>query len=415
MLQVVIKYIVFSMLLCTNIQHGLAQTLYSIDSLLYKKGTNKERTIFKNKLIKNINQLVLADTTQKITSSIWSRGLWAMEYLLDSNHTNKQFLTYALHNYFTLSTFIQQQLLETVYTIEPTSFTKEILAIAQKDTVLKHLLICEAYATRNNANIIIPFIEKQKNTNIHLYEAFAFAKANAKQPLSDDQIKKILFNNTGNHYPYIISLQPKHRNTEGVALIKTTNGSFMIDSITKKTIIIPQLARSINALPWYISNGNTPQGVFAITGIGVSGIELIGQTPNLQLSMPNEVAAYKFLHSADSTNTSISLDTMYARFPFLKNNSCLLESYYASKAGRTEIIAHGTTTNPEFYKGKPYYPNTPTMGCLSGAEIYNTTTGKCIQSNQLLLVNSFLKTGFTKGYLLVIDVDDIDYWKAQLR
>jgi hypothetical protein len=404
----IITYVI-NIIFCVTANISVSQLTYSLESLQYAKGTIKERNLFKNRLLKNINQLVLADTTQKINSSTWSKGLWAMTYLLDSNHTNSQFLTYALSKYFSLSTFLQQQLLETVYTIEPKKITATLVVIAQQDTVLKHLLMCNAYAKRNGNTQIEALLPKYNYTNLALYEAYNFDIKHNK-PLTQSQIQSIVFSNTATTYPYIISLQPKHRNSEGIALIKNVDGHFIKDSVTQKPIIIPQLARSINALPWYISNGNTPQGIYAILGTGMSNIELIGKTPNLQLLMPCECPAYRFLHSNDSSDIVLSADNLIAHFPFLKEGTGLLESYYASKAGRTEIIAHGTTTNPEYYRNKMYYPNTPTMGCLSAAEIYDGGTGKCTQSNQLILVNYFLKTGFTKGYLLVIDVDDIDYW-----
>ncbi len=413
MLKRIVPYVII-IVLCIAVNVSMAQQIYRLDSLQYTKGTVKERNVFKTRLVKNINQLVLADTTKKINSSTWSKGLWGMAYLLDSNHTNSRFLTYALSKYFLLSTFLQQQLLETVYTIEPKKFTTAIVAIAQQDTVLKHLLICNAYAKRNGNTQIEILLPKYKHTNPALYEAYNVDITNIKQ-LTRVQIESIVYGSTTTPYPYIISLQPKHRNREGIAIIKNADGSFIKDSITKKPVIIPQLARSINALPWYISNGNTPQGVYAVLGIGVSNIELIGRTPNLQLLMPSEGPAYQFLHSADTSQIVLSIDSLVTYFPFLRGRSCLLESYYASKAGRTEIIAHGTTTNPEYYRNKLYYPNTPTMGCLSATEKYDGSTGKCILSNQLTLINHFLKTGYTKGYLVVIDVDDIDYWKKAIH
>ena len=66
----------------------------------------------------------------------------------------------------------------------------------------------------------------------------------------------------------------------------------------------------------------------------------------------------------------------------LKNYSPLYESFYAGKAGRSEIIAHGTAINPEYYKGKQYYPYTPTQGCLSTKELWSSVNGKLIYNDQ---------------------------------
>jgi hypothetical protein len=86
-----------------------------------------------------------------------------------------------------------------------------------------------------------------------------------------------------------------------------------------------------------------------------------------------------------------------------KNYSPLYNSYYAGLAGRTEIIAHGTTINPEYYRGQPYYPHTPSQGCLCTKEIWN---GKRLESNQQKLIMALLKAGGAKGYCVVIELDD---------
>jgi hypothetical protein len=87
----------------------------------------------------------------------------------------------------------------------------------------------------------------------------------------------------------------------------------------------------------------------------------------------------------------------------LKDFLPLYNSYYSGLAGRSEIIAHGTTIDPKFYSGKPYYPLTPTEGCLCTKEIWN---GKRLESDQQKLVNGLLKAGGANGYCVVIELDD---------
>jgi hypothetical protein len=86
--------------------------------------------------------------------------------------------------------------------------------------------------------------------------------------------------------------------------------------------------------------------------------------------------------------------------------SGLMEAYMAGKIGRSEIIAHGTTIDPEWFKGQPYYPISPTLGCLCGREIWNPKTGRIDHSDQLELVNTFIETPGTKGYMIVINLDN---------
>ena len=74
-------------------------------------------------------------------------------------------------------------------------------------------------------------------------------------------------------------------------------------------------------------------------------------------------------------------------------------------AGRTEIIAHGTTVDPSFYSGKAYYPFTPTAGCLCTKELWDEN-GKRIFSGQQKLTNAVKQAGGADGYLIVIEIDD---------
>jgi hypothetical protein len=82
------------------------------------------------------------------------------------------------------------------------------------------------------------------------------------------------------------------------------------------------------------------------------------------------------------------------------------EAFIAGKAGRTEIIAHGTTIDPEYFAGQPFYPISPTLGCLCAEELWNANTGKLALSEQLKLVNTFLRSPGSSGYLMVINLDN---------
>jgi hypothetical protein len=84
----------------------------------------------------------------------------------------------------------------------------------------------------------------------------------------------------------------------------------------------------------------------------------------------------------------------------------MLEAWYAGKTGRTEIIAHGTTIDPEYYAGKPFYPLTPTMGCLCAREQWNVTTGRLLMSEQYGLASTYNSSPGKNGYLYVINIDD---------
>lgn len=64
-------------------------------------------------------------------------------------------------------------------------------------------------------------------------------------------------------------------------------------------IKIPQLARSISNLPYYLTNGNTPQGLYRITGTDISENKWIGPTTNIQMVMPFEIIISFFRENTD--------------------------------------------------------------------------------------------------------------------
>jgi hypothetical protein len=84
----------------------------------------------------------------------------------------------------------------------------------------------------------------------------------------------------------------------------------------------------------------------------------------------------------------------------------LYHAYYAGQAGRTAIIAHGTTINPAYYRGQPYYPQTPSLGCLCTHESWDPKTGQRLDSDQQKLVDAVKDAGNGIGYAVVINLSD---------
>ena len=84
----------------------------------------------------------------------------------------------------------------------------------------------------------------------------------------------------------------------------------------------------------------------------------------------------------------------------------IVEYNYATDSGRTEIIAHGTTIDPAYFIDQPFFPISPTLGCLCAQEIWNPLTGKLGESEQLKLVNTFIRSPGDTGYLFVINLDN---------
>jgi hypothetical protein len=222
-----------------------------------------------------------------------------------------------------------------------------------------------------------------------------------RPPLTD-----LLSADYGKDNTVIFSLQRADRNYTGLVIVRKPDGKFVRNE--DGTIFnVPQLARARTNLPSYITNGNTPQGIFSIQGVGVSKDESIGRTTNIQLIMPFETSKNIFIHSSNSSDTSWYLQSYKNLLPLSwRNYFPIYESFYAGKAGRTEIIAHGTTIDPSFFTGKSYYPISPTLGCLCTKEIWSEENGRRLISDQQALADALNSTGSLKGYLVVVDLDN---------
>jgi hypothetical protein len=206
----------------------------------------------------------------------------------------------------------------------------------------------------------------------------------------------------------VISFQRSNRDYPGLVIIRDSTGHFLLNS-NGQIFNMPQLARSISSLPFYLTNGNTPQGLFKMNGFDISKIAAIGPTTNIQLMMPAETSSAFFSGDTTQTETTTRLKAYQQLLPIsIRQYFPLYESWYAGHAGRSEIIAHGTTVNPNYYKGKLYYPLTPTEGCLATKEIWDETTGLRQWSDQQLLVDAIKRSGAGYGYLVVIEINALN-------
>jgi hypothetical protein len=190
-----------------------------------------------------------------------------------------------------------------------------------------------------------------------------------------------------------------------LTVIKDTNGKFVRNS--DGTIFhIPQLACSISGLPGYIIDGNTPQGIFSIVGWYISPTKSIGPTPIVLTRIPFGKSPAVFYHGLNKS-TAWNIDDYLNLFPASwQNYFPISEAYFAGKIGRRLIVMHGSADDLNDYRDKIYFPLTPTRGCLSAKEIWSEETGKCLESDQAILMNAFFSTKSIKGFLVVVEISD---------
>jgi hypothetical protein len=358
---------------------------------------------------KNLS-IPLTDSTEEN----WEDAFGAIEVLLYKTPYSDRKIQKAFEEVELRSTEFQKALLTLVYTNYPGVFFQQVKNLLNNTDDPKVFAMCAEYLVQQkNDPLIVNTIKESLDTkfaeqgviNPVLYMLQVHISEQHKNGtfLSKNLLEELFSNKFLPAETVMYSIQRKNRDYPGLVIIRQKNGTFISDSCGN-IFNVPQLARSITNFPGYLTNGNTPQGIFVMHGFDVSMSSFIGPTANIQLSMPVETSIQNFFNDSTISDTVWNIDFYKKLIPAdLKNYLPLYYSYYAGLAGRTEIIAHGTTIDPDFYVNKPYFPLTPSLGCLCTKEIWN---GKRLESDQQKLVNALLKAGGANGYCVVIELDD---------
>jgi len=391
------------------------ETFSQYDAPLYTSYTTAvERAKLHDRLIKYSINKNLSIPLNDSTEENWEDAFDALEVLLYKSPLVDAKIHKAFEEVETRSVDFQKALLQVAYTNYPGIFFQQVKKLLNSTDDPKVFALCAEYLLQQKKDpLLINAITKLIETKfgdqgvidptlymlqVHISEQKTNRAFLPKKLLTELFSSKFLQGQT-----IAYSIQRKNRDYPGLMIVRRYDGKFITDS---NGIIfnIPQLARSITNLPFYLRNGNTPQGIFLMHGFGVSMSNFIGPTANIQLSMPVEENIKAFMRDSSITDTTWNIDYYKKLIPAdLQNYLPLFYSYYAGLAGRTEIIAHGTTIDPAIYLKQPYYPLTPTSGCLCTKEIWN---GKRLESDQQKLVNALLKAGGANGYCVVIELDD---------
>lgn len=364
-----------------------------------------------------------------------------MRLPLDSNSEDKylsacaaisQFLIYSpeveqgldtlFNGYPNLSYDAKKALLEAVYAIAPSRYASRVRTILDQEEDPKIFAMCAAYlyrgdtGTMNSNDLKIRMVEKFPDYDSVLllheladYLSYRGGRVKKKTP----SFASLFAWQRIRRQKTIYSFQRWDRDYPGMAIVQGEDGQFVRDA-QGRIQVFQQLARSGSDLPYFLTNGSTPQGIYSIQGTDVSRINFIGPTPNIQLVMPFETTWKKYFHLEDDSTVDAPgqpvFDSLQAYLQLLPPNwrdyTPMMEAWAAGHIGRTEIIAHGTTIDPEYFKDKPFYPLTPTMGCLCAKELWNNTTGHPLVSEQLNLVSAWMSAPGKKGDLYVINLDD---------
>jgi hypothetical protein len=321
-------------------------------------------------------------------------AFWAMEIMQYRPGHAQSAIRYQLPLLSKQPAFYQRAFLQMLHSLYPKQYSQEISTIWKDLDGTKNQAMALEYLAMNG--VFPEDFKLIENDSSHL---FYYAERRNKniQPISADALLDTAF------FPnqlLVVSLQHNDRNIPGTIRFRLPNHTWY--KRTDGTIWeAPQLARAITNLPYYLTNGNTPQGLYVLDGFAVSENDWIGPTTNLQMRLPFETDRKHFFAGDSTQNWEDGYK--YLLGP-LANKKPLWESFIAGKLGRTEIIAHGTTIDPTWYKNQPYFPNTPSLGCLCSPELWNEKgiRVKSAQQEWIEVLQSL--GGGQQGYLLVVEI-----------
>ena len=404
------KKIFIGLLLFLCVQNEVNAQNDSIVFAKYTMATNRNKLY--NNLVRNINKDLLLSINEE-TESNWEDAFSSIELLHYNADWIRNRIVYAFDSVQYRTPGFQRALLELIYTEYPKLFVKNAKELLLQTSNSKNFAMCAEYLLQNsNDEKTRTFLKKLLIKKIKdapddaILKSLSFRLENKITQPAYKILPTIFSKDFLSGKVVMYSIQRKDRNYPGIVLIRNKEGKFIRDS-AGNIFNVPQLARSITDLPGYLTNGNTPQGIFRMYGFGVSSSSFIGPTTNIQLTMPAETSLQFFMKDSTITDTAWTEEWYKKLLPVsLKNYASLYGSYYAGKAGRTEIISHGTTVDPEYYKGKTYFPITPTQGCLCTKELWSASNGSRVYSDQQKLIEAIKLAGGPDGYCVVIELDD---------
>ncbi len=304
---------------------------------------------------------------------------------------SEAFLRSLLDAYAKKNLEITKKALEIIVAAFPKSFTSQVLKLA-KDTSDYNLLVLSAlYLKKSKA---FPSFLKTKLQQYPDKYHEIFQKNHLSPPLPP--IEDLLWmNGDSEEWMLFAFRKPK----SGFLLVRKPRGEFLRDG--EKILKIPFMAKSVLQLPFYISMGDTPQGVYRIMGTTSTNNPRIGPSPVLRLGLPLEVSLPNFFPNRKDPEWSLSAVESF--FPISwRGYEKLHESYHAGKNGRSGIWVHGSTLDPlKFKTVTGGTEHTLTYGCIALPEVW--IEGRLKESKQRDLI---MQLGNPKGYLVLVEIGE---------
>jgi len=385
--------------------------LLSEADLVSERTRTVQRTAFRQNMVQNTIEASLRMPLSDSTEGKWQGAFWAMGLIRYTSDNTEKAIRTGLSDFDNRSSLFQRALLEIIYAVYPDRFIDLVFQIARRTEVPKIFAMSVMHLIRTDPGRRAEFTQLlqnkypawQANPILVMLHYDLIRKENMQPP----PFKDLLWHNFPTRSPVVFSIQRPDRRFPGLSLIRESDGRFVRNS-DGSLFNVQQLALSNSNLPGYITNGNTPAGIFSIQGEAFSQNVFIAPAPTLLTVMPGEVTAATYFHDTELNERDWSVDMYRALLPdSWQDYQPIYQAFYAGMAGRAEIIAHGSTINPEFYRNEPFFPLTPSLGCLTALEKWNSVNGVCQYSGQLKLINMLKQNGDLNGFLIVAETPDI--------
>lgn len=369
--------------------------VYGQQEVKYTFTSKSNRDSITSKLKLGIDSLISLNADPLVSSKNWQGAFWAMELLLYKPKGFENKISECIQKLPQTNPEFQRSFLEMLYTLYPKKFSKNLfyqwrlLSNAKNQAMaLEYLALSEVKPKIKTSDIIY---------GTGWYDVYIRRLKKLKQikPLKKDFENDLFLPGKS----VLCSFQSSDRDIPGYLMIRNSDGKWISDK-KGNPYRFPQLARSISNLPYYLTNGNTPQGLYRITGTDTSENKWIGPTTNLQMVLPFENESKFF---GGETSYQDYYQTVLGQK--LSKFQSLYESFDAGKLGRTEIIAHGTTIDPSYYTGQKYYPCTPSLGCLCSPEIWSED-GFRLSSSQADWISLLNTNNIYAAWLVVAEIED---------
>lgn len=389
-----------------------AQNPVKLEDLRSDFALKNSRSEYKRELEEMINKVLggeLNSSTEKSWISVFKDI--SLAYWRDS--TVVAALEKGFQTFEHRGIIFQRALMETAFTLYPAKFNDEINAIytSTSDPMLFAYAVNikkyqdKDYKISSAKDELIKRFPEYHEDDVLRQLAYDLETSDKNLAVLLPSVEELLNCTFEKNATIIYTFLNKNREFPGLTVIKGPDGDFVKDE-RGELFYVQQMGVSVSNLPQYLRGGNTPQGIFSIVGWYVSPTAEIGPTPCVLTRIPFEKPPATFFHKNNKYKTW-HIDDYRGLLPKAwKDYAPMYQSYYCGKMGRGLIVMHGSVDDLSFYKEKPYYPLTPTKGCLVTKELWDENSGNAIESDQAKLFNAFISTGNTNGYLVVVDLID---------